>query len=274
MTERQPTERRTSSLATLALVLSLVAPALLAWSWSRPMEAPPLELPALTLPPAAITAVREADAALTEPTGARADTRRTIYGEANVAEHDATDYPGQAQIRAGRLGMALTALVEEHGEDAVAACRVADTERAMRALRGDVEEGSAVEALGGFVRMMERYDMARDGRQTAPAFVVRTALKARWNAVHGRALTEGLAPIELQAYWGWLALHATSAPPDRRLEALERYEAAGGPNAAEARGVLLFEAGDMAGAREAFEAAHAATGSFRLRNHALAAHEE
>lgn len=272
MTERQP-DRKGRSLATIALVLALASPALLAWSWSRPMEAPPVELPALTLVPRDVQAVRDADAAREAPTGERARIRLTIYEEANVAEHDATDYPGQARIRAGRLGIALTALIEEQGEDVVEACRVTDTERALGALRGDAEAEDAVAALGGFVRMMERYDMARDGRQTAPAFVVRTALKARWNAVHGRDLTEGFAPIELQAYWGWLALHANSAPLERRLEALDRYEAAGGANASEARGALLFEAGDMGGAREAFESAYAEHGTFRLRNHALASHE-
>lgn len=272
MTERNPRGKGTRSLATAALVLTVSTPALLAWSWSRPMEAAPVEVPALLLAPRAVQAVRDADAALAAPSGRRADTRRSIYEEANVAEHDATDYPGQARIRAGRLAMALNELVGEQGEAAIEACRVTDTERALRALRGDAE-GGGVEALGGFVRMMERYDMAQGGRQTAPAFVVRTAFKARWNAVHGRELTEGFAPIELQAYWGWLALHARGAPLERRIEALDRYEAAGGRGAVEARGALLFESGDMGGAREAFEGAYAAHGTFRLRNHALASHD-
>ncbi|MCA9609450.1 MAG: hypothetical protein KC619_27805 [Myxococcales bacterium] len=272
MSERQP-DGKMKRLSTLALVLAVSSPVLLAWSWSRPLEAPPIELPVLTLVPREVRAVRDADAALVAPTTERARTRLSIYEEANVAEHDATDYPGQARIRAGRLGMALTELVEEEGEAVIAACRASDTERAMRALHGDPEGGDAVAALGGFVRMMDRYDMRRDGRQTAPDFVVRTTFKARWNAAHGRDLTEGLAPIELQAYWGWLALHARSAPIERRLEALDAYEAAGGTDADEARGALLFESGDMAGAHEAFEAAYAEHGTFRLRNHALASHE-
>ncbi len=262
-------DARARQLATAALALVTLTPALLAWSWARPIAAAPAEGPALALAPSEVRAAREARAALAEPTGPRAETRRTIYREVNAAEHAAADYPGQAQARPGRLRLGLAALVEELGEPAVAATRAADVARAMRALR----EGGDADELGGFVRMMERYSMAEAGRQTAPAFVVETALAARWNAVHGRELTEGLSDVELRAYWGWLALHAARAPLDRRLEALRHYAGAGGQRALEGRAAILFEAGDLEGAREAYERAYAMAGTFRLRNHALAAHE-
>ncbi|MCB9593718.1 MAG: hypothetical protein H6719_13375 [Sandaracinaceae bacterium] len=252
----------------------MLTPALLAWSWSRPQPAPPMEVPPLTLAPNEVRAALAARAALEEPTGPEADARRAIYRETNVAEHEATDYPGQAQLRRERLVEALSALVTAAGEDAIPATRHADVERALLALRGELPDDERTDELGGFVRMMDRYSMAAEGRQIAPMFVVRTALAARWNAIHGRPLTEGFEPIELQAYWGWLALHAVNAPAERRFEALEHYAAAGGPRAAEARGVLLFEAGEGEAASEAFVEAFEAAGTFRLRNHAIAAAPE
>jgi hypothetical protein len=127
-----------------------------------------------------------------------------------------------------------------------------------------------VAVLGDFVSMMRRYGLARGDRQVAPRFVVRVTLKARWNALHGRELTEGLSPIERQAYWGWLAVRGEGAPAELRLRGLERYAQAGGARAAEIRGVLLYDEGRLDEAHDAFEEAYAASPTFRLRNHLLA----
>ena len=259
--------------ASVALVAVIAAPALLLYAWSRPQPAPPLEVPPLTLSVAEVAGAREAMAALEEPTGDAADARRALYREVNTAEHEANDYPGQAQLRRDRLTAALRALVDEHGEGAVAATRAADVERAIEALRGGASPEETVAEVGAFLRMMERYSMAAAGTQTAPDFVVRTALMARWNAVHDRELTEGFSPVHRRAYWGWLALHAGSAPLELRRSALDRYAEAGGARADEARGVLAFDEGDLAGAHVAFERAQARRGGFRLRNLTLGALE-
>ncbi len=121
---------------------------------------------------------------------------------------------------------------------------------------------------------MATYGLTGDGAWRAPDIVVRALFKARFNATLRRPLTEGLHPIELEAYWGWLALEAEEAPIDRRLEALDEYEAVVERTFPEARGVLLFHAGEFLEAAERFEEAYAETGNVRLRNHAMAAMAE
>ena len=128
-----------------------------------------------------------------------------------------------------------------------------------------------VEQLGRFPDMATRYGLDLRSDRLRDRFVARVLFKARWNAISGLPSTEGLVPIELQAYWGWLALEATEVPPAQRLEALAGYAAAGGSAVEEARGALLYALGDGAAAAEAFGNAYAETGNLRLRNHALAA---
>lgn len=233
------------------------------------MAASPTEMPPLTLPPADVAAALSLDAATEEPTGVAAENRRRIYQETNVAEHAATDYPGQAEARHALLAAALEAVINLNGAEAMAALRAADVERGMQALHGELSEEEVIAEVGNFLVMMERYGMAADGHQTAPSFVVRTALMARWNAVHGQELTDGFEDVHRRAYWGWLALHAAGAPLDRRLDALDLYAAVGGERALEARGVLLFEDGNTPGAHEAFVQGYQSRGTFRLRNFAL-----
>ncbi len=255
----------------IALALALALPALLMIAWSRPIAAPPLEVPPLALAPDAVAAQRadDAEAAAAAPTSEAADAWWTVYRETNTAEVDADDYPPDAVDRRRRLLAALAAVEEAHGPEAPAQLRAAAVAEMDRALAGDLAPDATRAALGRFVDMLRRYGMAAGDRQIAPRFVVRTAFKARWNTMHSRATTEDLSEIELQAHWGWLALHATPAPLDLRLEAVDRYAEAGGPLAGEARGALLVEAGRLVEAAEAFEAAYDADPIFRLRNHAL-----
>lgn len=271
--EDESSRKRVRGAAQAALVLVLVVPALLLWTWSRPYTAPPREMPPLTLSPGGVRAELAADARLAAlaPDSEAARARRRLYQEANVAEREARDHPGRARERGTRIAAALDGLIEEHGEEVVAQIRAQDVARGEQALAGELAAGDSVSELGGFVPMMERYGMAADGIQIAPRFVVRTAFAGRWNALHARELTDGFSELERRAYWGWLALHALEAPAALRMEALGHYEAVAGERADEARGMLLYGAGDIAGAHEAFLAAYEARGTFRLRNHALAA---
>ena len=50
---------------------------------------------------------------------------------------------------------------------------------------------------------------------------------------------EGFAPIEKQAYWGWLALHGWGKPLEKREEALLAFRDAGGFGTLEA--AALFD---------------------------------
>lgn len=262
-------DRRARVRASAALVLCLITPGVLVWAWSRPVPASPLEMPPLVLDPSAVRAELEASRRAAERAPDDPERAR-LYRESNVAEHEAADAPDRARARQEALEASLRAIVTEHGEQAVEALRARDVARAESALRGELAAGDRLAELGGFTRVMQRYGMARGDRQIAPRFVVRAALEARWNAMHGRPLTEGFAPVEEQAYWGWLATRGEGAPPGMRLEAVERYAAAGGARADEIRGVLLYDEGRVGEARRAFEDAYAASPSFRLRNHVLA----
>ena len=252
-----------------ALVAVLVAPALLLFAWSRPAPAPPLEMPPLVLETSEVAAQIAADerAAERAPRGEAADERRRLYLESNTAELEAGDPPGRARARRQALVAALARAAPT--DEARAAVRAGDLARLEPALRGELSAGDRAAELGGFLDTMQRYGLARGRRQIAPRFVVRTLFKARWNAMHGRELTEGFSPVELRAYHGWLALRAEGAPLDLRLAALDAYAASGG-RALEARAVLLYEAGRLEEAREAFLAAYERAPTFRLRNHALA----
>lgn len=233
-----------------------------------------MEMPALALPPDAVRAQITADRSAAERAPADDDASRArleVFEEANVAEVEAADSPGRAARRREQLAETLAGLVEAHGEDAVEATRAADLARAERAMRGELPEVQHAPALGGFPSVLERWSMARRGRQVAPRFVVRTAFKARWNAMYGREPTEGMSEVERRAHWGWLALHGDAAPFAMRTEAVDHYAAAGGERAEEARGVLLYDEGMGEAAQTAFETAHAQQPTFRLRNHALAA---
>lgn len=254
----------------VALVAVLVAPALLLFAWSRPAPAPPTEMPPLVLPPREVDAQIAADVAAAEraPAGEAAEERRRLYREANVAEDEAREPPSRARQRREQLVAALAAIAPD--DEARAAVRASDLARLEPALRGELPAGERPAELGGFVAMMRRYGLAHGDRQSAPRFVVRTLFKARWNTLHDRELTEGLSPVELSAYHGWLALRGEGAPGELRLEALEAYAAASGASVAEARGVLLYDLERFEDAREAFDQAYAEVPSFRLRNHALA----
>ena len=265
--------RRARGGAWLALVGALVLPAALLYAWSREMPVGPREMPALTLSPSEVAAQLAEDAAdaAAAPDGELALERARHYRDTNVGEFRAADYPGRAELRRQALAAAMDALREAEGPDVVRRIRAADLERLEPALHGEIPEPERVEVLGGFTRMMHRYSMLDEERQTAPRFVVRTVFKARWNAMHGLELTDGFSPVEARAYFGWLALHADGAPVQQRVDALDTYAAAGGSRAEEARAVLLFDEGRLDEAAEAFAEAYRESPTFRLRNHAHAA---
>jgi hypothetical protein len=249
----------------LVLVVVLLAPTLLVLQWSRPAPVRPRLPPPLLLDPAAVRAQRAEDAAL----AARAEDtarRRQLYDDVNRAEVEQRDTRAMARHRRERLADVLTSIAAD--AEARAALRAADLARLEPALRGTLEPAERAEAIGAFAQSLVRYRLVEDGRQSGPTFVVRTLFKARWNGLHGRPRLEGLSPIELQAYHGWLALGAEGAPSESRLAALDAYAEAGGTRVAETRAILRCREG--LDAREAYDAALSEGFSFRLRNHALA----
>ncbi|MFO0685678.1 MAG: hypothetical protein U0234_26690 [Sandaracinus sp.] len=197
--------------------------------------------------------------------------RRRLYLEHGLAEVQRNDFPEQASQRAAALAQLRVAIAAE-GDDAVAAARARDVGRVMPALRGEEEQTDEERAgeLGAFPAMLERYGAVIAGHRVAPELVIRAMFHARWNAIHGLALTEGMSAIARRAYYGWLAVEGGNAPLGMRLEALDAYEAAGGARVLETRAWLEHEAGERAAAGADYERACDRTGSVRLCNHALA----
>ena len=101
--------------------------------------------------------------------------------------------------------------------------------------------------------------------------VVGSLFKACWNAVYSRPLTDGFTRIELQGYWGWLAVSTASIATDMRDRALEAYASAGGPRIEQLRGALAFMASKGSLAHAHYLRAFELTGNTRMLNHALAA---
>ena len=255
------------------LLVALCVPGAVSAWWLAPRAAPPIELPPLVLASDEAAAARAAAIALaaTEPTGGATGRRRDLYHEMGVAELRGAEPPAELDRRHALLGAAMDAIVAEHGEEAIAAMRAADVERGLAALAdADMEPRERAGAIGGFPRALERWGAMVDGRVRAPEIVLRALFAARWNAIHRRPSTDGLAPIERAAYHGWLALEAPTAPTALRHEALARFAEAGGHHALEARAFLAWGAGELDAAAELYDRASAATSSIRLRNHALA----
>ncbi len=263
----------TPSGALLLTTVLLASLGLVALAIPRPVA--PTETPGLHL---SKTRIREAERldrrrAAAAPEGLMAEQILDAYYRQGVAERDGTTQNSFQHDRRS-IVRALALLEQEHGEEALLSIQASVVERLDDALSGQMDEDEEKAFLGGFERMMATYDVVREGEWRAPEIVVRALFKARFNGALHRPLTEGLHPIELEAYWGWLALEAESAPIDRRLEALDIYEEVSGHEEKEARAVLLFRAGQFLEAAELFEQSYADTGSIRFRNHAMAAMAE
>lgn len=255
-----------------AATLAVLLPSVLVAIWLTPRAAIPAELPPLALDREAVRASieREHELAGRAPEGEDATLRRELYEAQNLAE-----LRGEArevgEHRRARLREVVARIEAAHGPEAIAAIRAADVERMIPALASGGDDEERARALGDFRSALERWSALDGARRVAPEIVIRTLFAARWNAIHGAPLTAGLDDVRLQAYHGWLGLHGDAAEGAMRAGALAAYAAAGGPHADEARGVLAWRAGDWALAEDAFRRAHAASGSVRLRNHAIAA---
>lgn len=255
----------------LAVVIALALPGGVSAWWAVPRPAEPAEMPPLVVPQADVDRVLAEIAALARSAPEEDDTeraRRELYLASGRAEARADDPPGPARARAEELARMAAALAESGAIDAV---RARDVERGVAALRdagGTVDERTG--EIGAFPLLLERYRVVVDGRRVAPAIVLHALFWARWNAVHRRELVEGMSDTLRLAYHGWLAFYGPSGGTELRDGALVEYVRAGGRRGLETEGFLRLSRGDVPGAQLAFEAAFEATGSLRLRNHALA----
>ena len=259
------------------LMLAICIPAALIALWVSPRPARPAEMPALVMPASEVArAIADEDAlAAAAPDDDDDEThRRTLYLQHGLAEVRMDDAPDEFETRAANLAM-LARRIFDRDPHELAAVRARDVTRMMPALRGEggLAEADRASELGVFPRMLERYGAITDGRRVAPELVIRTMFHARWNAMHGIPMTEGMDALHERAYYGWLALEGGEAPLGMRMEAVDAYAAAGGWRVWETRGALAYASGEMAEARGDFERAWDLGGSLRMRNYALGAQQ-
>jgi len=252
------------------LIVASMAAACAAVLLALPQAVFPREGPGLALDPLAVREVVRREERLGPVSGAEVDRLAELYAAQGRAETSEGERREEFEARMQALTEAVAALRAAKGDEAIAALR-AEALRALEpALAGALDPAEEQAVLGSFPRMLERYGAMRGGRLVAPFFVARTLYKARWNGIHRLPLTDGFAPIERQAYYGWLALHAHDAPATRRLAALEAYAEAGGAGAAEARAYFAALAGRPAEAAVRYGELWEQRGDLRARNHALA----
>jgi len=176
--------------------------------------------------------------------------------------------------RQADIHRAIERLERVHGRRAFAAIRARAVEDFMRVFADGAQEPDGddqIGVVGGFVDILERYGAKYRGVVIAPMATVRALYKARWNLVHRTSATDGFSEIELQAYWGWLALHGWGVPLQERIAALDRYRKAGGANVAEAAALFTLLEGRPEEAARALQALYESKRELRLRNFALAA---
>lgn len=266
----EPRRRMTPSGMRLGLLVFLAVGAGVAWTFPRPVF--PRSLPVLVVPDVD-DAARAEDERLADSVPDAPDVAelRALFLEQGRAEVGEGETAETFQARGQTLLQKARSVRSAHGTEALHALRAEAMQALAPAMAGELEQDEEEARLGSFPRMLERYGVTVGGEVRAPKRVVRALYLARWNAIHRLELTDGMAREDEQAYWGWLALHAEDAPLARREEAARRFLAAGGHAANEAVGIYALRRGRPTEASERFARAHEMTGSFRVRNHGLAA---
>lgn len=233
-----------------------------------PRAVEPNEMPVLTLSADEVRQIEAEDArrAANAPHTETAKQVRQLY--LSFGESESLALENQALLRQRRTALhhQRDLVLKESGPDAADALRCEAVEQLEAALNGrPVAQITGI--LGVFPNVLEHFRATRDGLEVAPHFVVRTLYKARWNRMFDLPVSDGFAPAEKRAYFGWIGLHAEGQPLAERRKALIEYAAAGGPRAAEAQGVLAFLDSDYPHAVELLTRAYEETPSLRLRNY-------
>lgn len=257
----------------LKLFLWLLVAALAGTVLALPQPVDPWELPSLMLDRAEASDAIDLDRALAKeaPSSDEARALRTIFFEHGRAETNPPYERREYDRRQIAIHQAKQAFTESHGAASLGAMRAKAVEEAVRFLdeRGFAAAGDDPGIVGGFGEVLERYGAVHDGVLVAPPLTVRVFYKARWNSVHRLPFVDGFSPIELQAYWGWLALHGWGKPLQKRREALTAFRDAGGFGTEEAEALFDLLQGRAQEAEAALTSLHEASGLLRPRNLAL-----
>jgi len=243
---------------------------------ATPQAVAPWEMPSLVLDREATADAIRFDKALAGEAGnsPEAETLRSLFLEHGRAEAN-PPYETQAyDRRQAAIHYANLELIKAYGPAALEALRAGTVEEFIDVFyetggvpRNDHEVG----LLGGFPVIAEQYGLVVDGRIIAPELTVRALFKGRWNAIHRLPMTEGFSGIQLQAYWGWLALHGWGKPLEQRIDALIAFKKAGGYGVNEAAALFDLLEGNPERASKSLEAQYRDRGELRLRNMSLGA---
>lgn len=202
-----------------------------------------------------------------------AEELEALFLECGRAERRPLEASDRVQARRQKIQQAVQRALSRDGPDVLNVMRAVAVEALADVLAGRASEDMTQARLGTFPNLLAYHHVTRNGQILAPQFVVRTLYKARWNTLHGRPHPEGFSPIEGQAYFGWLALHADRISLAERLAALPEYAAAGGRRVQEAAGVLWYLQGDFGRSAAALNRAHAIDRSLRVGNYARGARQ-
>ena len=260
----------------LKLIAWLVAAGVTGATLAAPQPVDPWEMPSLVLDRAATSDAIRLDQTLADEVfeTSEAQTLRALFLDHGRAEANPPYERLEFDERQAAIYRANEALFEEHGAAALGAMRASAVDEFMRVLGDGFHDGQddyETGVLGGIRAVLERYGATRDGVLVAPPLTARVFYKARWNSIHRRPFVEGFAPVELQAYWGWLALHGWGRALDEREDALVAFRDAGGFGTQEAAALFDLLAGRPDRSARSLEALYEATGELRLRNLALGA---
>ncbi len=260
----------------LKLILWVVAAGLIGATLAIPQAVDPWELPSLVLDRQAVSDAVALDRALAKeaPDSPEAQSLRELFLEHGRSEANPPYERAVYDKRQVAIHEAIEALVAAHGEAAFDAMRAEAVEEFVAVFddgAGEPSDDYEIGVIGGMREILTRYGMIRDGVVIAPEMAIRAFYKARWSAVHRRAPIDGLSRIELQAYWGWLALHGWGKPLAQREDALLAFADVGGFAAQEAAALLDLLTGRPDRAAKSLQALYASSGELRLRNLALGA---
>lgn len=239
-----------------------------------PRALAPLDTPALVLDRAQVAAAVASDDKAAKEAPQTPDAKALIEAFLSLGdiENQTVENAASPQHQRESLARSFQRLEHDLGKEPALKLRAAAVASLEAALSSKVSDQQAQRILGLFPEALARHRVTQEGFEVAPHFVLRTLYKTRWNIAMGLPPDYKFAGVELQAYHGWLALHATNIAPEPRSLALRDYAAAGGHHVAEARGVLAFLSHDYKECLAALERAEQESPSLRLRNWIRGAH--
>jgi hypothetical protein len=255
------------------LILWMVAAGLTAAMLGVPQPVDPWEMPSLVLERAAVSDAIALDRSLAkeEPDSNEVRMLRSLFLDHGRSEANPPYTMMDYDQRQAEIHRATRRVIETHGEAALPAMRSSAVETFVDVFGDGTREldGDDIAVVGGMPEVLEGYGAVRDGVIVAPPLTLRAFYKARWNSVHRRPFVEGFSDIELQAYWGWLALHGWGKPIDQRTEALVAFRDAGGFGTDEAAALFDLLGGRPEQATESLLGLYETERELRLRNLAL-----